>query len=291
MPCPPARTLPPNRRADRMLRVKTRVTIEAEKKRYFIGEEIYINHVLENVGKVSFEHSSGGDYRGATRHLGFYIEAIHQDGTKMPDPDPNQICFGGLMTTQTMAPGQKHTDRLELLAYRRLDRPGKYIISAGQDLVPATIELVAPSLEQANGLVDEIEAKNKPRDKNNNNDDPQEITEYRRLTHPAYLPRMVKRAGRAPDSALLALGQTPDPAATKVIIELLDSSDPKFVNKVQEALYLRMPDPLLDNKLHKRNFFDMENVEARTYLRDQSWRPEFAADVRKHVRKVPRQKR
>ena len=64
---------------------------------------------------------------------------------------------------------------------------------------------------------------------------------------------MVKRARKGSYIALLALGQTPDPAASKVI-ELLDSSDPKFVNKVQEALYLRMPDPLLQSKLHTRQF-------------------------------------
>jgi hypothetical protein len=68
-----------------------RVTIEAEKKQYFIGEEIYINNVLENIGKVSFEYHKGGDYRGATRHLGYHIEAVHEDGTEMPDPDPNQM--------------------------------------------------------------------------------------------------------------------------------------------------------------------------------------------------------
>ena len=82
--------------ADWMSRVRTRITIEAEKKQYFIGEEIYVNHVPENVGKVSYEYMKGGDYRGATRHLSYYIEAVHEDGTAMPDPDPNQMCFGGL---------------------------------------------------------------------------------------------------------------------------------------------------------------------------------------------------
>lgn len=132
-------------RAGRNSGAQTRVTIEAEKKQYFIGEEIYINHVLENIGKDSFEFHKGGDYRGATRHLSYYIEAVHEDGTQMPDPDPNQMSLGGLGGTMKLAPGEKDTERLDLLAYRRLDRPGKYRISAGEDSVPATIELVVPT--------------------------------------------------------------------------------------------------------------------------------------------------
>ena len=69
-----------------------------------------------------------------------------------------------------------------------------------------------------------------------------------------------------------------------MLIELLEHPDPKFVYSVQEALYLRMPDPILEKKLHGRNFFDTDNVPVRTYLRDKSWRPEFAAAVRKHAR-------
>ena len=262
-------------------RVQTRVTIEAEKKQYFIGEEIYINHVLENVGKVSFEYNKGGDYRGATRHLSYHIEAVHEDGTEMPDPDPNQMCFGGLSSTMKLAPGQKDTERLDLLAYRRLDRPGKYRISAGEGSVPATIELVVPTPEQAKKLVEELLAKGDPDGINERG----EIRAFGRLNHPIYLSIMTELAKSGSSSALLALGQTPDPQATKTIIELLDRPDLPFESKVQEALYLRMPDPVLDKKLSKRNFFDVENVNARSYLRDKSWRPEFAADVRKHARK------
>ena len=41
----------------------------------------------------------------------------------------------------------------------------------------------------------------------------------------------------------------------------------------------------MDKKLNKRNFFDNDSVEPRIYLRDKSWRPEFADPVRKHARK------
>jgi hypothetical protein len=262
-------------REQRMALVRTRVTIAAEKKQYVIGERIYIDHITENVGKVSYEYHKGGDYRGADRHLSYYIEAIHEDGTAMPDPNPNQMCFGGMGSTITLKPGDKDTMKLELLAYRRLDRPGKYQISAGKGSVATTIEILAATPEQAKKLVDEMDAKHK--------DDSREIREYARLTNPVYLPLMTERARAGSFSALLALGQTPDPQATKVLIELLDHPDPKFVYAVQEALYLRMPDPILDKKLHARNFFDNDSVEPRIYLRDKSWRPEFAEPVRKHA--------
>jgi WD40 repeat protein/HEAT repeat protein len=269
-------------RAARRELARTRVRIVAEKKRYFVGEEIYVDHITENIGKVSIEYEKGGDYRGATRHLFYYLQAMHEDGTKMPDPDPNQMCFGGLAQGVKLAPGQEDPERLNLLAYRRLDRPGKYHISAGKGSVEDIIELVVPTPEQARKLVDDLDAKNKPRA--DQKGEPHEIREYRRLTHPVYLPLMSERARAGSYSALLALGETPDPKATRVLIELLDNPDPKFVYKVQEALYLRMPDPILDAKLHKRNVFDQEAVDHRTYLRDRSWRPEFAESVRKHAR-------
>ena len=223
-------------------RVQTRVTIEAEKKQYFIGEEIYINHVLENVGKVSFEYDKGGDYRGATRHLRYYVEAVHEDGTEMPDPDPNQMCFGGLSSTMKLAPGQKDTERLDLLAYRRLDRPGKYRISAEEGSVPATIELVVPTPEQAKKLVEELLAKGDPDGINERG----EIRAFGRLNHPIYLSIMTELAKSGSSSALLALGQTPDPQATKTIIELLDLlSTPTPARNHRPAFRLgpRLPHP------------------------------------------------
>src|SRR5258708_40359962 len=54
---------------EKQRQVQTKVTIMAEKKHYLVGEEIYVDHIVENISKVSIEYSKGGDYRAATRHL------------------------------------------------------------------------------------------------------------------------------------------------------------------------------------------------------------------------------
>lgn len=271
-----------------------RVTISTDKKQYFLGESIDLHFVLENVGKTSFSCSRGGDYRGADRHLSYHVEGIHEDGTATPDPNPNQMCMGGLGGEGMLPPGEKISDTLELLAYRRLDRPGKYRITASHGFGwestkerpypkgETTIDILAPTPEQAKKLVDGLDARSKAR--GDKNDEAHAIRAYVRLTFPVYLPLIVERARAGSYSALLALGRTPDPEATKVLIESLEHPDPKFVYSVQEALYLRMPDPILDKKVHRRNFFDTDNVPERTYLRDKSWRPEFAVAVHKHAR-------
>lgn len=272
-----------------------KVTITTDKRQYVLGERIDVHFAMQNVGNTSFHYSTGGDYRGADRHLRYYVEAVHEDGEAMPDPNPDQRWFGGLGSEGMMAPGSKHTTTLDLLAYRQIDRPGKYRIRAshgyGWDATDdrpnpsgeTTVEVLAPTPEQARKLVDEIDARNKPRD--DGKDEPHAIRDYARLTTPIYLPLMAERARAGSYSALLALGETPDPRATKVLVELLDHPDPKFVHKVEESLYLRMPDPILDKKLHGRNIFDNDDEHRRTHLRDKSWRTEFAAEVRKHARK------
>ena len=269
-------------REQRRAQAVTKTSIVVEKDKYFVGETIDINHVITNVGPVEVHYVKGGDYRGADRHLRYYIKATHEDGEEMADPNPNQWCMGGLAQVITLASGMKDTKSLELLAYRRLDRPGKYWITAGSGSDGCWIELVMPTLEQARKLVDDLDAANPP--PKIEREEPHKIWQYHRLNHPLYLPIMTERARAGSYSALLALGEMADPRATQLLIELLDHADAKFVYAVQEALYLRMPDPMLDGKLKKRNFFDADSVGPRTWLRDKSWRPEFAVAVRRHAR-------
>jgi hypothetical protein len=77
----------------------------------------------------------------------------------------------------------------------------------------------------------------------------------------------------------------PNPEATKVLVGLLDDPDPAFAANAEQELYYRLPDPELDGKVRRRNFFDEDDSDPRRYLRDRSWRPEFAAAVRAHARR------
>lgn len=254
------------------------------KERYFFGEEITLTYELRNGGGRPFPCGRGGDYRGATRHLSFHVEAVHADGTAMPDPHPNQNCWGGIGIDGFLEPGEAHTDAVPLLDYRRLEKPGRYRVTVEHDgpVAETWIELRDPSLGEAHKLLDDLDREfaARPKDSLFNF-----LSGHRRLTHPAYLPLVAVRARAGSDAALTALGETPDPAATKILVELLDHKDPAFVAKVEEALYLRLPDPELDGQVQRRRFFDSDDSDPRKYLRDAAWRPEFAAAVRAHARR------
>jgi WD40 repeat protein len=275
----------PDTDASKRVPAGARVMLKTAKPRYLLGEEIFVQFELSNVGRRPFTFSTGGDYRGATRHLSYQVEAIHADGEAMPDPNPNQMCFGGLSGGHYLVPGAKYTDTLDLLAYRRLERPGRYRIRASHGWTPfgdTTIEVAEPTPEEARAVVEQVEAAEAMAKADNPT--VTGVTAWRRLTHPAYLPHLAERARAGSRGALEALGQMPDPGATRALIGLLDRPDPAFVADVEQALYYRLPDPELEGKVHRRTIFDSDDSDPRKYLRDRSWRPEFATAVRAHGR-------
>src|SRR5262249_47965249 len=81
---------------------------------------------VENTGTRPFPVSFGGNYRGANRDLNFQVEAIHSDGTKAPDPRPNQSSMGGLSASRLLKPGEVCYQSLQLSRYVRLEKAGKY---------------------------------------------------------------------------------------------------------------------------------------------------------------------
>ncbi|MCY3021954.1 MAG: hypothetical protein NTW87_23325, partial [Planctomycetota bacterium] len=73
-----------------------RVTIGFDRTECFLGENVLVHFTVENAGTSEFKVATGGDYRGAPRHLRFKVTATAQDGTVAADPHPNPMCFGGL---------------------------------------------------------------------------------------------------------------------------------------------------------------------------------------------------
>ena len=108
----------------------------------------------------------GGNYRGATRDLNFHVEAVHADGSKAPDPRPNQSSMGGLGGTHLLKPGAVYYQSLQLSRYVRLEKPGTYRVRASTGLgwtptkqrpLPApeaTITVAMPTAEQAKAVVE-----------------------------------------------------------------------------------------------------------------------------------------
>jgi hypothetical protein len=105
-----------------------------DKQTYFMGEPINLKFKIRNNGTDDFLFETGGDYRGATRHLRFYFTAANEKGVEAVDPKPNQTCMGGIGGIITLKPGENHEIELPLLAYLSFPAPGTYTIKGYQDL-------------------------------------------------------------------------------------------------------------------------------------------------------------
>ena len=146
-----------------------RVSLEADRTEWFLGENIVVHFKVENVGATPFNVSSGGDYRGGTRSNRFVISARDAAGHLVPDPDPVQRITGGMAGDQTLAPGQTWYETLSLLPFCRFEAPGDYDVSASHDLgwqaTPAhplpiatlKIRLKMPSPKEARTIVEALE--------------------------------------------------------------------------------------------------------------------------------------
>jgi len=71
-----------------------------------------------------------------------------------------------------------------------------------------------------------------------------------------------------------------------VLVRLLDHKDAKLARRVIETLKLRLPDPQLEGKLHKRNPFHNDLEDLRGWLVERGWRAEFAPAVKKAGRRL-----
>jgi hypothetical protein len=99
--------------------------------------------------------------------------------------------------------------------------------------------------------------------------------------HAVYLPIFTPRAKDGCENALTAIGNIPDPGATRVLIDLLDHKDPQFARSVLKTLKERLPAPGLEkNKFH----------EHRLWLIRTSWQKAFGPAVRKFARKLLQEK-
>src|SRR5439155_18188934 len=101
--------------AKRPVPVGAKVTLELDRREYFLGENVLIHFILENAGDRPFEADFGGDYRGATRHLRFKVTATDESGHVAEDPDTSEWCCGGLGGGRKLNPTDKFTQSLPLI--------------------------------------------------------------------------------------------------------------------------------------------------------------------------------
>ena len=170
-------------------------------------------------------------------------------------------------------------------------RAGTYSIRATHDLgwtstkAPEgqiTITLSMPSGEEADRIVAATLAL--PNEAEYLSGSGQKILTPRRdfslLRYPIYLTPLVRLVETGNAEALLGVGAIPTPEATRALIGLMNHRDPLVARDASRQLASRLPDPALEGRLPRRGPFNNELEDPRRYLRDASWRPEFAAAVR-----------
>jgi hypothetical protein len=274
-----------------------RLYLELDRHEYFLGENVLVHLVVENAGDKPFKIDVGGDYRRATRHLRFQVTATDAQGKEVPDPDPNQDSWGGLSYSPEIRPGQKHYESLQLLRYRRFERPGTYRLSVSHDFgwgtkdrrarpaALATIKFVMPTPAQAQQVVQKMY--NLPKDHGGSAGKKREpFADFTTLTFPVYLPVLQPRARQGDERVLAGIGAIATPQATAELVRLLEHSNPAFARKVLQTLDERLPDPLLENKLPPRSVFEVDFYHRRRRLVKESWRREFAPKVRRVGRRL-----
>ena len=260
-----------------------RVAVEVDKATVFLGENVVLHFVVENLGPTPFRIFTGCDGRNGVRALRFKVAATDEAGRAADDPHPAIPDFGGLGQEFEVAPGKKHYEAIPLHRYRRLDRPGTYTVRVWHDLgwaetearkTPAaevTLTVRLPDPEQARRVVAAMD-RLKDRDSVRPGARAAPYPDYTTFQHPVYLPIFAPQARDADPRALRALGSIADPEATRAIIGLLDHKDPATARAALAALTDRLPEPGAEKR---------RRGQERAWLVEKAWRPSLAPAVRR----------
>lgn len=107
--------------------------------------------------------------------------------------------------------------------------------------------------------------------------------DFAALAYPVYLPFLRARAALGCEEALQGISHIATPEAAQLMLGLLDNPNPKLVARVAESLLTRLPSPPGTLRSERELFY----VEGqREYFVLRAWRPEFAAPVREHARRL-----
>jgi hypothetical protein len=273
----------PNRRGLFPVPDGARVAIELDKTRFFLGEDIRLHFVAENIGHKPFSISMYCDGRGATRALRFKVTVRDQAGIFVPDPDPDQTMWGGLGDRPCLKPGRRYYATLQLYRYARLEKPGTYTIRVFHDLgwketrerktpaAEATIQVVMPSPAEAARVVEAM-YRLPHSDSVLWGEKTPPWPDFAVFRHPLYLPIFRPRARDGCPHALEAIGNIPSPEATRTLIELLEHKDTNFARSALRTLKERLPEPDLEKYTWR---------EHQRWLVARSWRKQFAPAARK----------
>jgi HEAT repeat protein len=212
-----------------------RVAVSSDKTEYMLGENVLLTFTVENTGTESFRVEFGGDTRGTSRAISFSVSAVDRAGTEMPDPQPEQLSFGGFVFPSNLAPGQKRDEKLGLHRYRRITAPGLYRITVShpcgwsgepKDRPTAMTEISfrLPTETEAGQLVASLlERANRPIESGK----PREWVDFTALQHPVFLRPLLAAAKAGNPGAISGVASIPTRDATVGLLELAQEMEGK----------------------------------------------------------------
>jgi hypothetical protein len=276
------------------------VTLEADRTDYFLGEPVLLKFGVKNVMDHPIKVSCGGDYRGGTRAGRFHVTATDDRGVDAIDPDPIQILFGGLGGSWDIAPGATAWMPVSPLRYRLIINPGTYTIHVGHDLglfgeriFPAdedtkepncptadiTLRFKVPDESQAAAIVDRLLALKDDHTPMIGRDRPTgDISrDLGVLRLPVYLKPLRGHLKSGPPEIIDGIASIETPQATRVLLDALDSHDPKFIQRSIWPLTLRVPGLRASNPWMSGK----DKTGRYEALASACWRPEFTLDLRR----------
>lgn len=299
---PPAMSKPSNITSDNKLvaPAKYKVLAQFDKKKYFLGENVLVEFIVENNGDGEFQIEVGGDYRGAPRPTRFKIKAVAADGSIVADPHPNPMCFGGLGGPEILHRTDRWQESLALMQYCRIEKPGKYKIFVSHDLgwgsgdkqpeAVAEVEFVMPNAAEASAVVKRMYALSNSNNSWTSGTKRPDFADFSVLAMPVYLPLLLQHAQGGPtQNAVLAvqgIASIPTIEATQALLDLAESKDAKVANEAVSLLAMRVPDPELTGKPGRRSVFENTMKDERTWLVHKSWSEKFTERVRKLGQKL-----
>lgn len=251
------------------------------KDEYYLGENILIHYCLINTGKHKLTVSYGGDYRGSWRALRYKTLALTATGDTVPDPYPEELCFGGLGGDYEIASRDTFLHTLPLNDYVRITQPGTYTLYVMHDLgwsdksaVPVgkiTLEIKMPDEKKAEALVEEM-CKPVSRDwsyhKMRN-----AYPEFRTIRSEIYLEALKKKTKAGCPDAYTGIGSIPTVDATRFLLDELQDADTSNTLLLSSLLIDRLPIP------EPKSFWT--NNADRNWKIKNGWKYEFTAEVEK----------
>jgi hypothetical protein len=262
-----------------------RVVLTADKREFFIGENVLIHYCLENTTAVPFTVSVGGDYRGGTRSSRFKVTVTNLAGVVMPDPDPAAMNLGGLGGVPTVDGNTRWCESLPLARYATIDRAGEYIVRVSHDLgwtkTPPPrgeikIVFAMPAPEQIPGIVAAMLALPERQAVMGRLSVPHQ--DFSALSHPMYLPELKRLSAGGTRAAVAGLSAIRTPDATRALIDLLSNPDRQLARDVVYRLWARMPAE--SPRFVRRDASGNPREDPAQDFRDATWKPEFAADIK-----------